>query len=239
MEKNQALDFELELFQHANNWKNYWFSHLRPYVRGKILEVGAGIGANIERFSKLAEVSESVALEPNPKLFDEGRKRFQGIPQVTWKSGTLNDLSPSEKFDTILYVDVLEHIENDREELVRASSHLNPGGHLCVLSPARPDLMSEFDRAVGHHRRYLSRDYRAITPTGTELIKVAYLDSLGMFLSLGNRLILKSSSPALGQVLFWDRWVVPVSRVLDPLVGHRVGKTLIGIWKKSLRPATQ
>jgi SAM-dependent methyltransferase len=212
---------------------------MRPYVRGSVLEVGAGIGANISKFSELPSVSKGLALEPNVRLFEAGKKRLGGNAKVSWKCGSLADLPADQKFDTILYIDVLEHIEDDRAELVRASQHLNPGGYLGVLSPARPDLMSEFDRAVGHYRRYLAEDYRKLTPEGLSMVKVAYLDSLGLFLSLGNRLVLKSSSPKLGQILFWDRWVVPVSRMLDPLIGHRVGKTVIGIWKKGSPQPTQ
>jgi hypothetical protein len=60
-----------------------------------------------------------------------------------------------------------------------------------------------------------------------------YLDSAGMLASSGNRLLLKQSMPTLRQILFWDRYLVPVSRVLDRLVLHGFGKSLLGIWTKA------
>jgi hypothetical protein len=65
----------------------------------------------------------------------------------------------------------------------------------------------------------------------TNLVSLELLDFAGTILSLANRLLLRQSYPTMTQLLFWDRWIVPLSRVLDPLTGFRFGKTITGVWR--------
>ena len=59
-----------------------------------------------------------------------------------------------------------------------------------------------------------------------------YLDSAGFFLSAANRVLLKQKYPTQKQVLLWDRYVIPVSRVTDKIIAYSFGKTVLGMWKK-------
>src|SRR4029453_11388103 len=102
-------------------------------------------------------------------------------PRVT--IGTLIDLASAPTYDTILYIDVLEHIEDDRDELKRAAALLKPNGAVVVLSPAHTRLYPAFDACIGHFRRYDHSMFRALTPHGTVLEMLRYLDSAGMLLS--------------------------------------------------------
>jgi hypothetical protein len=133
-------------------------------------------------------------------------------------------------FDSIVYIDVLEHIEDDKSELAQAFHLLRPGGRLIVLAPALQALYSPFDKAIGHYRRYARKSLRSCTPPSSRLEKLAYLDCVGLIASGANRLILKQSSPSLRQILFWDKYMIPVSRILDPLIGHRLGKSILAVW---------
>jgi hypothetical protein len=146
-------------------------------------------------------------------------------------SGTVTDLG-SERFDTFIYIDVLEHIRDDAAELCLAAEHLEPGGRLIVLSPAHQFLYSPFDQAIGHYRRYDREMLGALTPENCRLEKCLYLDSAGLLLSLANRMLLRQSMPTLNQILFWDRQVIPVSKILDRLSGFRYGKSILAIWKR-------
>jgi SAM-dependent methyltransferase len=143
--------------------------------------------------------------------------------------GTIRGLEEA-SFDTILYVDVLEHIEDDRGELERAAARLRPGGRLVVLAPAHQWLFSPFDSAIGHFRRYTKRSLRELAPPGLELTRLRYLDSVGLLASGANRFLLKSSSPNLGQIRFWDRVLVRASRMVDPLLAYSVGKSVLSVW---------
>jgi hypothetical protein len=146
-------------------------------------------------------------------------------------SGTIDDVQDHDGFDAILYIDVLEHIADDQAELVKAAGRLALGGCLIVLSPAHQFLYSPFDKSIGHFRRYNARGLKAITPPGCRMARLSMLDSVGFFASLANRLLLRSAMPTLAQITAWDRAMVPLSRVLDPLTGFRFGKTVIAVWK--------
>ncbi len=221
---------ELALFEKAKNWKAYWRGQIAPHVRGNVLEVGAGIGANTKLLADL-HFLKWTCLEPDAalalKIELPGDDRYRKVV------GTVQDIPPAERFDSILYIDVLEHIEDDRAELLRASGRLSPGGTLIVLSPAHPFLYTAFDRAIGHFRRYTRSSLRALEPAELSECKLIYLDSAGLLASAGNRLLLKSAMPTERQILFWDRLLVPISRFMDVVSGWRVGKTVIAVWQRS------
>lgn len=225
---------ELEVFEQATNWKSYFNSQLSGYLRGRVLEVGAGLGATTRLLCD-GRQDEWVALEPDPALAQGMRERLAADPlpiPVEVRVATLADLPAEELFDTILYIDVLEHIEDDRREMERAARHLKPGGRVIVLAPAHQCLYTPFDQAIGHYRRYSIRSLRGAAPRNLRAERLFYLDSVGMLASLANRLLLRSAQPSLRQVLFWDRVLVRTSRVVDRLLRYRVGKSVIGIWRK-------
>ena len=128
---------------------------------------------------------------------------------------------------------MIEHIEDSKAELQRARDLLAPGGHLLILVPAFQVLYSEFDKAIGHHRRYDKRLLKQELPSGMDLVTLRYLDSMGMLLSLGNKWFLKQGEPSVRQIHFWDRSVVPVSRVTDKIFLHSFGRSLLAIAHKA------
>ena len=101
-----------------------------------------------------------------------------------------------------------------------------------VLSPAYQFLYSEFDKAIGHFRRYTKPMLRALTPSGAKEQASFYLDAVGMMASTANKLMLRQAMPGRGQVLTWDRLMVPLSRLVDPLVGRSFGRSVVMIWLK-------
>jgi SAM-dependent methyltransferase len=226
---------ELELFATAFNWKSYLGRMLRPHIRGKVLDVGAGIGGNISHFHG-ASVTAWTSLEPDPRLAAQistriGRGALPANCRVV--TGDLGTIEACSHYDTILYIDVLEHIADDAAEMAEAARRLLPGGRLVVLAPAHPFLFSPFDKAIGHHRRYSKRTLRKVGPNGCQLIQARMLDSIGFFASLGNRLILRSANPTPQQIMFWDKVLVPLSRIVDPCTGFLFGKSVLAVWQRS------
>jgi SAM-dependent methyltransferase len=227
------LTAELSLFDQAANWKSYWASFVRPHLRGRVLEVGAGSGGSIPLL--IDGVREWLCLEPDAVLAARLAEKIAtgALPsRCSLQTATLRDLPSDQRFDAILYMDVLEHLDDDAGEAARAAAHLAPGGSLIVLSPAHQFLFSPFDAAAGHFRRYSRDSLRAIVPGWLEPVTLIYLDSVGMLLSLGNRLALRSARPKPGALHFWNDWVVPASRQVDPLFGYAVGKSVLGIWRR-------
>lgn len=225
---------ELELFEGAVNWKAYWGAKLLPYVKGNALEVGAGIGANLANFKHMPGVRWTL-LEPDAGLCDVIREKIESseLPAGTRAiCGMLHDLPALETFDTILYIDVLEHIEDDHTQIEAAARRVAPDGHLIVLSPAYQAVYSPFDAAIGHYRRYDRRSLLSLTPSTLQPVASFYLDSMGLALSAANRLIARQSAPTPATIKIWDSSIVPLSRIVDRVVGHSFGRSIIAVWRK-------
>jgi SAM-dependent methyltransferase len=232
MPSSHYIGTELDAFAHAVNWKAYLRQLLAPYLQGHVLEVGAGIGATTCALRDERQASW-VALEPDARLAAQLRWRVGGLSlPVDVAEGVVSSLQERARFDCALYVDVLEHIQDDAGELEQAGVRLVRDGALVVLSPAHQALYSPFDSAIGHHRRYSRRQLAAIGPAALRLDRLQYVDSVGLALSAGNRVLLRSAAPSLSQVLFWDRWCIPLSRRLDRLLGGRLGKSVLAVWRK-------
>jgi SAM-dependent methyltransferase len=224
---------ELELFSDVHNWKSYWSSQIRSYVVGDVLEVGAGIGANT-RYLHGGGVSNWVCLEPDRRMVEELTRALRSAtPTLKCEvvCGTLRSLL-GRQFDTIVYIDVLEHIEDDTQELADAAALLRSGGRIIVVAPAHQSLFTPFDAAVGHFRRYDRESLNRISPAGMLLENMRYLDSAGLLLSFANRFFLRQSMPTKAQLGFWDIWVIPLSKVLDTCLLGAVGKSIVAVWRK-------
>lgn len=227
---------ELEIFAAAKTWKAYWASLVRPFLSGEVLEVGAGIGVNTQLLCDPGRGAQWLCLEPDASLAERLRRAVQQAslePVCRVVVGTVEEVDAVQSFDCALYVDVLEHIEDDAGEIERASTLLRPGGHLVVLAPAHGWLYSEFDRAIGHHRRYSRSSLLGLASPPLTPVRAIYLDAVGLLTSLANRAVLKQSLPTAAQIVAWDSWMVPVSRIVDRLLLYRFGRSVLVVWRKA------
>ena len=226
---------ELALFEKAVNWKRYFASRVLPYIKGDVFENGAGIGGTTLLLNN-EKVTQWVLGEPDTDMQQLLQQKIKDklLPaNCTLHKGTIDTLNPGQQFDCIIYIDVLEHIENDKAEVEKAAAHLKPGGYLIVLSPAFNGLFSPFDKAIGHYKRYTKKTLAAVASASLQKEKLHYLDSVGYFASVMNKLFLKQSYPTHRQVQLWDKWMVPVSKITDPLFFHSFGKSILAVWKKN------
>jgi SAM-dependent methyltransferase len=224
---------ELVLFEKTQQWKKYFSRVIKPYIKGQVLEVGAGIGTTTALLND--EMADQwLMLEPDEQMSEVLKRKLElrTLPgNCRVETGTIDRLTTT--FDTIIYIDVLEHIGNDAAELNKAAALLNSGGHLIVLSPAFQFLYSPFDKAIGHYRRYNRKMLRKLTPGSLQICSIRYYDAAGFFASLMNRWFLKQKYPTPSQVRFWDKWLVPASVFSDKLFFHCFGKSIIAVWKKN------
>jgi SAM-dependent methyltransferase len=225
---------ELELFKFAINWKRYFSNIIKPYIHGDVLEVGAGNGSTTELFLD-KKFSSWTCLEPDPNLSGFLRNRTKTDDKFSLCdviSGTIYDINTEKKFDVILYIDVLEHINDDAGEINKLAGLIKPGGILVVLSPSYQWLFSEFDKSIGHYRRYTGKSLAEIMPVDFHRLLIKYLDSVGVLASLLNRLLLHQSIPSYSQIKFWDNVIVRLSEWFDRLVFHSFGKSVLAIYQK-------
>jgi SAM-dependent methyltransferase len=224
---------ELGVFSNAHNWKRYVTSFLGAFLKDRnVAEIGAGIGSFSEVI--LDEGPKYLTLvEPDQSFATILKQKFVklGVDLKVFR-GTIDALSASEKYDAICYFDVLEHIENDEAEVGRALGLLRENGNLIILVPAFQTLYSEFDRAVGHFRRYDIERMKKNFYRYQVRIECRYLDSCGLLLSIMNRFILRSRTPKIGQIAFWDNYLVSISRILDFIFRYKFGRSLLVIVTK-------
>jgi SAM-dependent methyltransferase len=228
---------ELDLFNHAVRWKRYWGSRISPWVKGRVLDIGAGQGNNLPVLLD-GRCTAWTALEPDAALLARTARLgpVAEDPRVRLVAGdatTLLDAGEEASFDTIVYIDVMEHIDDDLGEFRRAARLLAPGGHLIILSPAFQFLYSPFDKAIGHCRRYHRSTLKRLQADDVSLQDIYFLDSAGFLLSSANRWLLKQSMPTVGQIKFWDSKVIPISRATDCLLGACFGRSIVGVWQKA------
>ena len=233
MSEKVYVGTELELFSQARKWKGYLGSILKKYLRGRVLEVGAGMGAMT---SVLCDGTQEywLCLEPDPRLSAilESKIKEGGLPPCcAVKNGTISELATASPFNVILYVDVVEHIYDGKQELEEAVQRLSSGGFLAIVAPAHMALYSTFDSGIGHFRRYTKEMLTTIVPAALEVKDLRYLDSMGFFCSLGNRYLLKRTTPTATHISIWDKVLIPFSRLIDPLMGYTFGRSIVAVWQ--------
>jgi SAM-dependent methyltransferase len=202
------------------------------------VEVGAGIGTFSSYLLSLDKVRELTALEPAANLFPHLRRRFSNDGRVKCVNGYLEDFPPSGDIDTVVSVNVIEHIEDDGGYLRAAHNLLAPGGSILLFTPALPGLYGSLDREFGHHRRYTKSGLGgAIRSAGFSVEFLRYFDLpgvLGWFIV--NR-ILKRKTIRAHEVRHYDRFVVSWSSKLESWWEPPAGKNLLAIGRKPDRVA--
>lgn len=233
--ESSYLGGELDLFALATNWKSYVKAAIGKYLVGNVLEVGAGIGGTTAALND-GTACRWMCLEPDPVQ----AKRLRTVvakhcaPSSTnVVAGSLRTLAERPFFDCVLYMDVLEHIADDRAQIEMAAKLVRRKGYIVILSPAHQWLFSEFDKSIGHLRRYNKRSLRSLLPLGWVEQKCVYLDCVGVLLSLGNVLALRQALPTRSQIAFWDSVCVPISRLVDRLLRGNFGKSVLAVWQKN------
>jgi 2-polyprenyl-3-methyl-5-hydroxy-6-metoxy-1,4-benzoquinol methylase len=221
---------ELELFKNAKNWKNYYSSKMNPFIQGDVLEVGAGIGANSD-FLINEKVTSWTFVEPDKILADQinsNCKKIHVLKNIV--VGTIDKVDSL--YDTIIYIDVLEHIEDSVGEIEKIKSKLKKNGRMIILVPAFQFLFNEFDTNIGHYRRYNKNLLLKEVNNTLFVRKLFYLDSIGVMASVANKFFMKKANISLAQVKFWDKYIIRMSYFFDIIFMRKFGKSLIGIFEK-------
>ena len=218
---------ELEVLSRLDNYHDWIVEEFAPFVRGSVLEVGAGAGAISRRLIALAD--SITLIEPSPSL-SASLAPALGVPVIGESLEEFLAQDRGDRFDTIVSVNVLEHIEDDVGALRGLRAHLSDDGMLCLFVPALPWLFSRFDRSVGHHRRYTKQSLAAALETaGLTPTRLDYFDAPGMAAwAIVCRLLGRVDFQE-RPVDFYDRWIVPITRRLE--LAHRpsLGKNLIAV----------
>lgn len=216
------------------NYNNWIVGQFAANITGRTVEIGAGLGTISERLRPHAAHLDLV--EPTPSLAARLQSRFAGDDGCSVSQQTLErwlENTEDGAYDTVVMVNVLEHIEDDRAAARGLFAALKPGGKLLIFVPALPFLFSELDRIYGHFRRYRRRELRqCVESAGFQIERLRYFDITGVLpWWLLNTLMGKTSfhQPSL---TVYDKLLVPPTKLIESALPPPLGKNLILIASK-------
>ncbi len=213
------LDWQLEQFQ--------------PFLGDRILEIGCGIGGILERLPPCSLIH---SLDVEADVLAAARQRFSGRPEclfslldlATCSEQAFADLK-SQQFDTVLAINVLEHIEHEGIILHRVEQLLRPGGHLLILVPAHQWLYGEYDRLDGHFRRYSKNGLaQLISQTNLRIRRLLYFNLLGAAGWWLHYRLLKNTMHGAGQFALMNR-MIPLMKRAERIVSPPFGLSVIAV----------
>jgi SAM-dependent methyltransferase len=224
---------DLVAMAHADTYHRWIADEFRPYLGDRVAEVGAGIG-NFSKALLRAGVRTLFSFEPSDNLYPLLQAALSGSEAVHTIHGYFDEgcRQCGARFDTVVYVNVLEHIEDDGRELSHVHRALARDGHVCIFVPALAWLYGEFDKSLGHFRRYYRKDLaQLVERCGFDIVKMRYFDIAGIVPWYVTLVLLKRSVTA-RNVLAYDRIVVPLMRAVEGAVPPPVGKNLLCVARK-------
>ncbi len=230
----------LEVISAADNFNHWMYQAIQPHCKGKILEIGSGIG-NISQFF-VKDGADITLSDFDSSYFPRLKEKFgnnrnlKGIHQIDLSVKNPKQRYPDliGKFDTVFALNVVEHIEDHQQALMNAHAFLRPGGNVVILVPAFQFLFNGFDVQLGHFRRYTSSNLKSlIESAGFEITNSWYFNfigTLGWYMT-GN--ILRKKMIPGGQMKLYNA-LVPVWKMIDVLMKPFMGLSVICVGRKSV-----
>ncbi|MDQ3666666.1 MAG: class I SAM-dependent methyltransferase [Acidobacteriota bacterium] len=231
---------ELEAMSGAANYHRWILEIFKPYLGTRLVEVGAGIGSFSELILSHHHCETLSLVEPSDSMY--GRlaahaRQLETSAQVDTYHATFSEAAALIKAkhapDSIIYVNVLEHIADDESELNLVRFTLSERGCVFIFVPALKQLFGNFDVRVGHARRYSKRELNdKLQRTGFTVLQSAYFDFPGIAPWWIKYCLMKSDTMEPGAVRFYDRFIVPAVRRIESVFTMPLGKNVIAIAEK-------
>lgn len=224
----EYLGSDLDAMAFAENYHDWIADEFEPYLGKSSAEVGAGCG-HFSRLMLERGVEQLASFEPAENMYGNLQESLREFPCAKPVNGYFGDHCDAykESFDSVVYVNVLEHVQHDGIELEHVWKTLKPGGYVLILVPALNWLYSEFDHKLGHYRRYEKNGLESLLADKKFRVEKAnYLDMAGVmpwFLMM--RMLNRSLSG--GNVSAYDKLVIPVVRYLEGKWAPPIGKNLL------------
>ena len=227
MSKIKYDGFELNIFDAAKKFRKYQIDFLKKYIKDPFLEVGPGKGGFVNLYRKFT--NNITLIEPDNKLFQSLKKRFRKT-DIKIKNHTIK--KERLKYQTIIYFDVLEHIEDDLNEVMLASARLKKDGRLIFNVPAHQLFYNQFDKSVGHFKRYSKKDFMIMEKmTNLKIQKLIYYDSIGLIFLILNKVFKLKDGNLKNKIYLWNI-LIPLSRFIDKVTFNKLGKSLFCVFTK-------
>jgi SAM-dependent methyltransferase len=230
---------DLEAMSFAVNYHRWILEEFRPHLGQRVVEVGAGTGSFSELLLEHKPQSLSL-IEPSQRMYKyltANVARIKTEAEVNTYNAVFTDVAQKirldQRPDSIIYVNVLEHVENDRAELAAMRDTLDDKGRIFIFVPALRWLYGAFDKQVGHYRRYAKDELETkCKDSGFKLIKSCYFDFAGVAPWWIKYRLLKSDSLESGAIRFYDKLVVPITKTFESVITPPLGKNILLIGEK-------
>ncbi len=235
-EKHGYAGKDLEAMSFAVNYHRWILSIFEPYLGARVVEVGAGTGSFSELL--LERRLESLSLvEPSTAMYQQLCERVAESQNVTTYNEVFENVAEeirlAERPDSIIYVNVLEHIADDVHELSVINKTLDAGGRIFIFVPALRWLHGSYDRQINHFRRYTRTELeKKCVAAGFKVIASRYFDLFGVLPWWVKYKVLQSNNMEPGAVRFYDQRVVPIAKVLESTLSPPLGKNVLLIGEK-------
>jgi SAM-dependent methyltransferase len=229
--------FEFQALQHAHRYRAALMEEFTPFLQGRIIEIGAGVGQMTELLAQVQGVLDILSVEPDERLCAAFKARLPHQPLV---HGTIETAPRDRPWSVILSINVLEHIREDERELRLYSDILSPQqGHLCLFVPAGPAIYAPLDRDFGHFRRYTKQALRAgLERAGFQIVRLNYFNWVGFFAWWLNFCVLRKRRFDPGAVRFFDRFILPPTHWLERHISAPpFGQSLLAVARAPLSRA--
>ncbi len=227
--------FILQSIRSARRFNTWMVDRFRRFIGSRVLEGGCGIGNLTEL---LLDRERLVCLDNDPFYVEVIRRRYGHLANIDVHDMSLTKIANStlqeERLDTVVCINVLEHIEEELDTLRGFHDVLEPGGHAIVLVPAHPWLYTGVDRALGHCRRYTAEALRErMEEAGFEVVACEGFNRLGTLGWFVSGKILGKTTITPGQMKLFE-WLMPVARLLErvPILPHL---SLVAVGRKPVR----
>ncbi len=227
---------DLEAMDFAVKYHTWVLNIFKPYLGSTILEVGAGSGSFTDLMIQVSP-KKIIAIEPSDEMYPLLQKTAKGHKNLIethkkYFSDIRGELK-KKKVDSAVYINVFEHIEDDEQELRYLYETLPQGAHICIFVPAGPALMSDFDRSIGHYRRYTKKELVDKAEAAGFTIKLARrFDFAGILPWYLKFTLMKSTKMEPGLAKVYDNVVVPIVSRLEKINEPLFGKNVILVAEK-------
>ena len=223
--------FWLENLKFADRYNNWILSQILPALGDRVLEVGCGNGNFTELLAP--HCSELTAIDLNSEYIALARQRLKAQPQVKFRVGDITNLAWQSEFDTVVMLDVLEHIPKDLDLLISLYQALARGGRLAIKVPALSWLYGSLDLAIAHQRRYnRSNLTQAIAQAGFTDCQTWYFNWAGIPGWWLNSKVLRRTTPPTGQVDLFNN-LVPLLKAVEDRIKPPIGLSVFALGIKA------